>query len=89
MKVTRKEETILKYINIIKDRKMLEEKLKMNSIHLNTALVNMARKGIITKGKAVSIIGIDNPCIRLIDIPLKTQLTKTITTRNENIKSTY
>lgn len=89
MKISRKEETILKYINIIKDRKTLEEKLKMNSVHLNTSLVNMARKGIITKGKAVSIIGIDNPCIRLIDIPLKTQLAKSIISHNEKIKSTY
>ena len=85
MKLKQNELNTLKYLNLAKDLEQLAKYTKTNKIHAQNTVITLCRKGMITKGKATYILGIDNPCLKLLSIPLRTNLNKPLKTINEKI----
>lgn len=85
MKLKQSELNTLKYLNMAKDLEQLAQYTKTNKIHAQNTVITLCRKGIITKGKATYILGINNPCLKLLSIPLKTNLSKAPKIVNEKI----
>ena len=85
MKLRQNELNTLKYLNMAKDLEQLAKYTKTNKIHAQNTVITLSRKGIITKGKATYILGINNPCLKLLSIPLKTNLSKAPKIVNEKI----
>lgn len=86
--LSRYQENILKYANVMKDTKDIANITKESEMKVQSTIVTLARKGNLNKDKAKALLK-NTKMVKFVDMPIKGGLSKPLPNTNERVKTIY